>query len=132
MAHNPSTSNKIKQKMDELQSIPADNTHPKKYYQKTVKKKQSIPDNMKQKISIAISDTLPLKQALVALSEQAKLVYSLIQAFKILLCFQHTIALLLILSMIFVNLLSFAIKWLKVVFELNMTPPTPTIIMFTF
>lgn len=73
MAHNPFPSTNIKQKMDELRSIPADYVHNKTSYSKTAKKKQSIPDNMKQKISISISDTLPLKQALIALSEQAKI-----------------------------------------------------------
>lgn len=63
----------IKQEIEELRSIPADFPTHKSAYKKLLKKKPSIPEKMKQKISLSISETLPLKQALLTLSEQAKI-----------------------------------------------------------
>jgi len=62
-----------RQKIDILRSIPADYNTTKSSYSKLKKKKQHIPVRMKQKISISISDTLPLKQAFLTLSEQTKI-----------------------------------------------------------
>lgn len=61
------------QKIDTLRSVPAGYQTTKSSYPKLKKKKQHIPDRMNQKISISISDTLPLKQAFLALSEQTKI-----------------------------------------------------------
>ncbi len=72
MAQDPSTGEVIKHKIEELQSIPADSPRPAPAYKKTPKKQPPIPHKMKQKISISISDTLPLKEALLTLSEQTK------------------------------------------------------------
>lgn len=62
-----------RQKIDTLRAIPADYLIAKSPYPKLKKKKQLIPDGMKQKISISINDTLPLKQAFLTLSEQTKI-----------------------------------------------------------
>lgn len=62
-----------RQKIDILRSAPASQPATKKsFYQKPQKKKPSIPDKMKQKISVSINDTLPLKQAFLTMSEQTK------------------------------------------------------------
>lgn len=63
----------IKQEIEDLRSIPADFSISKKIYKKIVKKKPTVPEKLKQKISISINDTLPLKQALLVLSEQTKI-----------------------------------------------------------
>lgn len=64
---------KTRQEIGILRSAPADYQSPKHSYPKLKKKKQHIPERMRQKISISISDTLPLKQAFLTLSEQTKI-----------------------------------------------------------